>query len=76
MKGNAVLSDIDMQDVNGLRQIFSIGAFAAAIAAFYFLYQRQLGAVAFFLLSIYFLYQAMGQLSGRKGRGPGKRKKT
>ncbi|MDT0161477.1 hypothetical protein [Bacillus sp. AG4(2022)] len=59
-----------------MRQIFSIGAFAAAIAAFYFLYQRQLGAVAFFLLSIYFLYQAMGQLSGRKGRGPGKRKKT
>ncbi|MCA1033362.1 MULTISPECIES: hypothetical protein [Bacillaceae] len=59
-----------------MRQIFSIGAFAAAIAAFYFLYQRQLGAVAFFLLSIYFLYLAMGQLSGRKGRGPGKRKKT
>jgi lipopolysaccharide export LptBFGC system permease protein LptF len=65
-----------MQDVNRLRQILTIGAFAAAIAAFYFLYQRQLGAVAFFLLSIYFLYQAMGQLSGKKERKPGRRKKT
>jgi membrane protein implicated in regulation of membrane protease activity len=42
---------------------------AIAIAAMYYLYQRQLGAVSFFILSIVFFFMAYTQLKKRKSTG-------
>ncbi|PLR76824.1 hypothetical protein CU633_13835 [Bacillus sp. V3-13] len=46
-----------------MRQFFLIASFIGALAALYYLYQRQLGAISFFLLSIFFFSLAVNQLS-------------
>lgn len=40
-----------------------------AVAAMYYLYQRQLGAISFFILSIVFFFLAYAQLKKRKRTG-------
>jgi energy-converting hydrogenase Eha subunit C len=40
-----------------------------AVAAMYYLYQRQLGAISFFILSIVFFFLAFSQLKKRKRTG-------
>ncbi|GAA2712254.1 hypothetical protein [Cytobacillus oceanisediminis] len=45
-----------------MKRIFLYAALVGAIAGVYFLYERQLGAIAFFLLSFYFTWLAYKQM--------------
>ncbi|MBT2688664.1 hypothetical protein J7I93_10745 [Bacillus sp. ISL-47] len=53
-----------------MKKLFLYAALVGASAGVYFLYERQLGAIAFFLLSFYFTWLAYKQmdqpLKGRK----------
>lgn len=55
-----------LQDVNLLRQLYLTAGAMAAVAALYYLYQRQLGAISFFILSIFFFFLAFALLSKSK----------
>ncbi|PLR79773.1 hypothetical protein CVD25_16415 [Bacillus canaveralius] len=59
-----------------LRQFFLIASFVGALAALYYLYQRQLGAISFFLLSIFFFSLAVNQLSRQPDQKQGNRERS
>lgn len=46
-----------------VKRIFIFAAIMAVVTGTYYLYQKQLGAIAFFLISLYFFKQAYNQLS-------------
>ncbi|HAQ07629.1 MAG TPA: hypothetical protein DCR24_08970 [Bacillus bacterium] len=49
-----------------MRQFYLTAVAVASIAALYYLYQRQLGAISFFILSIFFFFLAFALLSKSK----------
>lgn len=57
-----------------MKRITIFTAIIGIIIGFYYLYQRQLGAIAFFLTSIYFFSLALSQLS-KKTKNPVKNEK-
>ncbi|WP_245917554.1 MULTISPECIES: hypothetical protein [Bacillus] len=59
-----------------MRQFFLIASFVGALAALYYLYQRQLGAISFFLLSIFFFSLAVNQLSRQPDQKQGNRERS
>ncbi|MBS4190059.1 hypothetical protein KHA94_07560 [Bacillus sp. FJAT-49705] len=52
-----------------MKRIFMFAAIMGIVIGTYFLYQKQLGAIAFFLLSIYFFSLAYSQLSKKTHDG-------
>ncbi|ESU34431.1 hypothetical protein G3A_01360 [Bacillus sp. 17376] len=49
-----------------MRSVLLTAGAVIAVAAMYYLYQRQLGAISFFILSIAFFFMAYAQLKKRK----------
>ncbi|MBT2683249.1 hypothetical protein [Bacillus sp. ISL-37] len=52
-----------------MRSVLLTAGAVMAVAAMYYLYQRQLGAISFFILSIVFFFLAFSQLKKRKRTG-------